>query len=368
MADNILKPLTRNLFKSIPRDELTKHQEILNWLANNKMIEISGKGADISENYVRMAAYIKGVRNYGLDDNGQAASYFVKALQFDYADLSDFERNVLKNIIPFYTWTRRNVPLQFSALINEPAKFNKIAFAQTELQNSFGAEGDQAGMADIVPQWMREKMGFVTNINFMGNPLVAGFELPAADLNRYIPFGFRPTLGFDAVKQNITSSLNPVLKTGIEAITGVNTFTGAPFAVGGTPTPFNLNLRAGNFGLTNLDENGQPVMNAQFLNATKNLVPPLGRALRLFDFKGANKDRMASNFASSLLGLPLSTLTPSQATGELIARNKKLSSDIIKYVNNKRMDRDWLKKMVGNGYDASQIDEAFKAGYGRPTE
>ena len=364
MADNMLSPLTRNLFKGIPRDELTKHQTILNKLANWKAIEVSGNAADISENYVRLAAYIKGIRNYGLTDNGQAASYFVKALQFDYADLSDFERNVLKNIIPFYTWTRRNVPLQFTALLNEPAKFNKIAFAQTELQNSFGAEGDQAGMSDIVPQWMRDKMGFVTNIDVNGNPIVTGFELPAMDLNRYIPFGFRPTFGFDAVKQNVVSSLNPVMKTGIEALTGVNTFTGAPFPVGGTATPYNINIP----GITNLDKNGKPVMNAQWLNATKNLIPPLGRLLRLSDVAGSNKDRIVSNYASSLLGLPLSTLTPSQATGELIARNKKLSNDIVKTVNNKQMDRNWLIDMVNSGYDASQIQEAFNSGYGRPVK
>lgn len=368
LSDNMLDPMTRNLFKSIPRDELTEVQKGLNYLSNNKMIEVSGQAADITENYVRMAAYIKGIRNYGLEDNGQAASYFVKALQFDYADLSDFERNVLKNIIPFYTWTRRNVPLQFSSLINEPSKFNKIAFAQTELQNSFGAEGDQAEMADIVPQWMRDKMGFVTNINVGGNPLVAGFELPAMDLNRYIPFGFRPTFAFDAVKQNITSSLNPVVKTGIESVTGVNTFTGAPFAQGGAAMPFGLNLRAGSVGLTNLDEEGNPTVSAFGLNAVKNLVPPLGRLLRLSDITGSNKERIVSNYASSLLGLPLSTLTPSQATGEYFARNKILSKGIIKDVNNNRMDRDWLKLMIANRYDASQIREAFKAGYGRPTE
>ena len=90
--------------------------------------------------------------------------------------------------------------------------------------------------------------------------------------------------------------------------------------------------------------------------------------LRLSDVAGSNKDRIVTNYASSLLGLPLSTLTPSQATGELIARNKKLSNDIVKTVNNKQMDRNWLIDMVNSGYDASQIQEAFNSGYGRPVK
>jgi hypothetical protein len=49
----------------------------------------------------------------------------VKASQFDYADLSDFEAQVLRRIVPFYVWSRNNIPLQVRAIMLEPGKVDR---------------------------------------------------------------------------------------------------------------------------------------------------------------------------------------------------------------------------------------------------
>jgi hypothetical protein len=47
----------------------------------------------------------------------------VDKYQFDYSDLSAFEQGVLRRtLIPFYTWSRKNLPLQFEMFATNPSK------------------------------------------------------------------------------------------------------------------------------------------------------------------------------------------------------------------------------------------------------
>ncbi len=50
----------------------------------------------------------------------ESAAMSVKETLFDYEDLTEFERRVLKRVVPFYTFMRKNVPLQISELGKHP--------------------------------------------------------------------------------------------------------------------------------------------------------------------------------------------------------------------------------------------------------
>jgi hypothetical protein len=50
------------------------------------------------------------------------AALAVKKYLFDYGELTDFEKNNITGLIPFYTWTRKNVPLQLGSLLMRPAR------------------------------------------------------------------------------------------------------------------------------------------------------------------------------------------------------------------------------------------------------
>jgi hypothetical protein len=45
-----------------------------------------------------------------------------RAIHFDYSDLTPFERNVMKNVIPFYTFMRNNLPYQVQMALTQPNK------------------------------------------------------------------------------------------------------------------------------------------------------------------------------------------------------------------------------------------------------
>jgi len=76
------------------------------------------------ENNARIAHFLDRL-NKG-DDVMQAATS-VKKFLFNYGDLTAFEKQVTKRLMPFYTWTRKNVPLQAEMLWKQPEKFMPLA-------------------------------------------------------------------------------------------------------------------------------------------------------------------------------------------------------------------------------------------------
>ena len=359
LSSALLNPNTVNLFKGRSKEELTTYQNALNKAMNFSFINKSGAAADISENYVRLAAYLSGVKRFGLEDNGNAAALFTKALQFDYKDLSDFERTTMKNILPFYVWSRRNIPLQFNALLSQPGKFNKLGFAKDELQNQFGAEGDDELMNDLVPEFMKERMGFVTRFEgedlpealpeFLKSylrsdgPLAIagpGFESPAFDLNRFTP-------GEGKLRKEIVSASNPLTKAFIEGMIGVDTFTGQKFP----EEPVEI-------------ISGLPPVDSKTYNLLKDLVPPLGTIARLAT--PGDGDRRLSSILSTFAGAPVSTQTMKQNAAELRTREDRLVSKIEGMARSLGVEKAWLKDRLKENYTSAEIQQMVRDGYGRP--
>jgi hypothetical protein len=66
------------------------------------------------------------------------ASQQVKASQFDYMDVSKFERDFLKRTMPFYTWTRKNIPVQLKHLVLNPQRAEKLHLAKEQFEHETG--------------------------------------------------------------------------------------------------------------------------------------------------------------------------------------------------------------------------------------
>jgi hypothetical protein len=255
---------------------------------------------------------------------------------------------------------RRNVPLQFFALMNNPGKFDRLGFAMDELQNQIGSEGNPGEIANVVPTFMRDRMGFVSDIMVGGNPLVVGLETPAMDLNRVLPFGKISGLNNDIVKQ-IVSAMNPLVKVAMETATGTSTFTGAKFNPVGTPSPFgNIRLPG-----TNLDAEGNVVVDAALSAAINNLIPPLSNVQKLIPLSDTNQTRYATNIGAMLLGTPFSTADPRQQGGEIQSRISALQSSTNRLINNQQVDKTWLNNLIASGVSDATIKSYIDAGLGK---
>jgi hypothetical protein len=70
------------------------------------------------EDFMRGAQWLAETRRGA---SPEAAAQAVHKMHFDYDRLTDFERNVMRRLVPFYTYARKNLPLQFNTMISQPA-------------------------------------------------------------------------------------------------------------------------------------------------------------------------------------------------------------------------------------------------------
>ena len=129
------------------------------------------------ENNARLALFAKRLR---LGDDAETAAWSVKKYLFDYSELTDFEKTVMRRAFPFYTWTRKNAPLQFEQLFMQPqkyAKYPKVLRAASEPET-----GEERSLK---PKYFDELMYVKTPLKSdQGKPLYMSLDLPPLELNR----------------------------------------------------------------------------------------------------------------------------------------------------------------------------------------
>ena len=98
----------------------------------------------------------------------------LKKFLFDYMDLTAFERKVMKRVFPFYTWLRKNIPLQISMLLKSPRTYARINDTQNYIA---GGPIDW----DSKPEYIRDSMAIqpqgsdkYVNLNLYPLPILAG--------------------------------------------------------------------------------------------------------------------------------------------------------------------------------------------------
>ncbi|HCJ67558.1 MAG TPA: hypothetical protein DHV62_09655 [Elusimicrobia bacterium] len=218
--------------------------DFLNTSITGKIKQLPRGAMEMVENNVRTPLYISR-RMAG--ENPEVALGAVLKYHFDYMPegLTFFEKNIMKRIVPFYRWTRGNIPLQIENLIKQPGKYSNLI----KTINRLDGEQDEAELA-ILPDYMKEGMpikipdsiakifGGETKLGFAN--YIYGLGIPAEDINKLWRGGARRTI------EGLMSETSPILKYPIEAITGRNLFFGsqiddfnkAPTFLKDAPEPF----------------------------------------------------------------------------------------------------------------------------------
>lgn len=117
----------------------------------NPILQGGFKMGQTIEDNARIALYIDQLNKGASLDK---AAEHVRKYLFDYGDVSPFEKNVAKRVLPFYTWSRKNLPLQLEALATQPDKINKLNLAQNNVQQAFNVEQPDLSQ---VPDYIREQ-------------------------------------------------------------------------------------------------------------------------------------------------------------------------------------------------------------------
>ena len=117
-------------------------------------------------------------------DELSAGESAISAL-FDYGDVTNFEKGVMKRLFPFWTWTRKSVPAVAKAAIQHPGRIRNVARALAEPGTSPLAE--KVDMPDdLVPAYVADQFGVPVNVDEKGNPSYFLLEswIPMFELNK----------------------------------------------------------------------------------------------------------------------------------------------------------------------------------------
>ena len=184
--------------------------QLLNPLSQNNALIKAGRTVGTGvENQARAFNFLSELKKTG--DVKQAAKTVDKTL-FDYGDVTPFEKNVLKRTVPFYTWLRKNVPLQTENLIRTPGKYASTKKALDGVRDL----SDPINETNL-PEYMDNPNWVKTPLEQGGNPMYWNSNLPIGDLEKLNPA---------QIGKTALSSLSPLLKAPLELGFNQNTFFG----------------------------------------------------------------------------------------------------------------------------------------------
>jgi len=233
--------------------------------------------SELRDHWVRLAHFVDVLTksNAPLRDAISQAGRRVKKFHPDGMDLTGFEQNVMRRVIPFYSWMRKATPLVLEGAIMRPHITLAFPKAMANMQLATGIEsegpGDPFPMDQMFPDWIKEKgigpilnpgSGLGRDENWRGK--APGYTI----INPTQPF-------MDQISQigspgkTAISSLSPFARIPIELMTG-NTSLGIPLesVEGGTPGYLAQQIPAVGIGarISGLTRDNEPYNSEQLIN------------------------------------------------------------------------------------------------------
>ncbi len=180
-----------------------------------KPFEVGREVGRAVEEQARLVNFLANLKDTG---DVMHAAQRTKMFLFDYQNLTNFERTVMKRLMPFYTFTRKNLETQARTLFSTPGR----SAAQITALENIGEvmSGGQLSKEEreALPEWMRDGINAIRSrdgktveiLGSLGTPLEQPFQ------------AFQPNA--------LLSSLSPILRIPAELTTGYSFFQGKPLA------------------------------------------------------------------------------------------------------------------------------------------
>ena len=197
---------SRSGIKKFPKRAIDFYNRKLG--TNGDALSFVRKYAAMSEDNIRGQNFLYQLGEGKLDEVNATRDSF--NWHFDYDELTEFERNTMKHIIPFYTWMRKNIPLQMEAMARDPFRYK---LAPHHAVNA--VEG-------LTRDWNTDEPDYFTDLNAIRLPMLMGGQpvsfnarLPYVDINEVDP-------------RKWIASANPMIKLPVEMYLNSDSFTGRP--------------------------------------------------------------------------------------------------------------------------------------------
>jgi hypothetical protein len=187
----------------------------------NFPFKVGAEVGNFIEDNARIALYIDGMKK-GLSQD-EAIDRVAKFL-FNYDELTPIEQNLRRNWFWFYTWYRKNMPLQLEMFFRTPGKYSAIPRVSEGIRRYATAFDPETLSRDeqnqIQPEWMAKGTALPLGHDKKGRQRLFLPGLPYEDLNSLMPGEFT---------KNVISNLSPMVKAPVELFTGLDLYRAKPF-------------------------------------------------------------------------------------------------------------------------------------------
>ena len=223
-GEQAYEPITRrDLIKGVTSTAPIKGD--IGWLSkifgsNNTLLHWNRYVGKRVENTARMTHWLNRMKK---GDSPEAAALSAKRYLFDYAELTEFERDVMKLTLPFYTWMRKNVPLQITEMVRNPGRYGAMTGKPIGAIESLSEEWSELPTPDYfeeihavrMPKEFAEMMQKFNErfddafTRLSGNPQVTESGLQPTYVNPNFPFQDLNRLNF----RDTISGMSPPVQT-----------------------------------------------------------------------------------------------------------------------------------------------------------
>lgn len=281
----------------------------------NPLFKTNMKIGSVVEQNLRMPLFID---TYLKTGDAKAALDAVMQYHFDYEDLSRVEREGMRRLTSFWTWTSRNLPLQLLNIADQPGKYT--LYTKLKRNVELGGQEDP-----LLPDYFKKLLAIRLPTGMPG--------LGGRYLTPDLPF---ISAGEIASPRGTLNTLNPLLKVPLESITGQNLFQNRAFSATLTPIPsvwkpiaYALLPLQGRFGIPKVwrAKDGTLMMNEKDASKMENLLPILGRLRRLAPSETKYQDRALQTWLSFALGVSTRQLDPATKGGEMLRRKSAQAAE-----------------------------------------
>ena len=260
-------------------------------------------------------------------DSVQTALQRITRIHFDYSQVSKADE-VMKRIVPFWTYTSRNLPLQVTQMWSNPSAY----LAYENFVQNFSEEPEP-----FTPEYMGQAGAFNLGINVPENdlpilgaasglPILAQPDLPQVRLAEQLG-DIQKTLSLEDPAALLAMG-NPLLTAPIEFATGTDLYTGRHIDENEyEPAEGLLNLPVQILAALTNQRDSSGRIKSRFLNAYRAVNPLQDRTSRLLPQGTGGDSSDAQRQAESIarfLGVPVRTLTPQQQESEYRNQVRKI--------------------------------------------
>lgn len=181
----------------------------------DKITEFNFKQNEKQDNLYRLAAFLWGKENPDklLEMGFESSDQFVRFALFDFEDLSVVEQDVFKKLIPFYTFTKKNLGFQMRNLMKNPHRYNKLVKSFDSMWDMLNLSPEELDAYTVENFWIP-----IPYIGEDGKYYAIKSSLPVGDLGEWMSDPFR----------RLMASTTPVARAPFEIVTNTQAFSGMP--------------------------------------------------------------------------------------------------------------------------------------------